>query len=259
MTPPIHVEAHARFLKDMLELQLWYVIHVVRSEGSDFIETITRRTQIYSFSATSIGHLPARENPEWLALAEALRSRWQELGDVKFLDSLWSLLEPHIAPGISGQLKKEREALQQSDCGFSHEYHPEYFGPEEPDLLTLHFRNYFVPDSPFRHRQELVEGLLRILDKIPEECREVNDVQCGTWLNNVVPFLDLFPEAWKKSSQSVPMDGSFGWWGQFVDRAEQFHKRNAAAFKRTGEFLFPNRVCTCAVDDLRDHLESGGK
>jgi hypothetical protein len=242
----------------MLELQLWYVIHVVRSEGADFVETITRRTQIYSLSTATIGSLPAGENPEWIALVEALRSRWRELGDDTFLDSFWSLLESHIVPGIPAELEREKEALRQSDYGFSYEYHPEYFGPEKPDLLTIHFRNFFVPESPFQYRPKLVRGLFQILDRVSGENPDVDRVQCGTWLNNLDLFIDLFPESWRLNMQEVPMDGSFGWWGQFVDRTGQLHKRNVAAFKRAKRFLYPNRVCTCGMEELRQHLECAG-
>jgi hypothetical protein len=255
----INAENHARFLKDMVALQLWYVIRVVRSGQADFIETLNRCTQIYAFSTGSIGNLPVDKNPKWLEVTEELQKRWRELGDEKFLTSFWPYLESHIRPGIPMDLNREEEALQQSHYGFSYEYHPEYFGPKEPEFLTLHFRNFFVSDSPFHHRSELIAGLIQVLDKVSEENRKVDHVQCGTWLNGFNPFLDLFPESWRQSARDVPMDGSFGWWGQFVDRTGQLHASNVAAFKSTKEFLYPNRVCTCGVEELRQHLVSAAE
>lgn len=240
----------------MIGLQLWYAVQIVRSEKKDFVETLNRCTKLYAYYNVFDKSVQIDKNCKWLGITHELYRHWQTCGDEMFFFSFWDILGKYLEPRIGLNLKKNEDVLTRSYYGFWYEYHPEYFGPEKPDLLTLHFGNYFVPDSPFRHTSELVDGLLQIIDTVLNENSDMTRVQCASWLNCVEPFLKLFPESWGKSSKDCPENKTldFGWWGQFVDRTGQLHKMNVAKFKQTGKFVYPNRWCCCDISDLRQHL-----
>ncbi|HCU38544.1 MAG TPA: hypothetical protein DGT21_24935 [Armatimonadetes bacterium] len=87
---------------------------------------------------------------------------------------------------------------------------------------------------------------------------ELAVVYCGTWLNSVPRFTDLFPAAWLASAEASPPAGHGGWWGQFTDRTGALHRDNARYLRQTGSFRYPFLRCTCAIDDLARHLLSDG-
>ena len=86
---------------------------------------------------------------------------------------------------------------------------------------------------------------------------DVGIVSCGTWLNSVPQFLDLFTDAWKLSGTASRNVGyKLGHWGQFTDRRGDFHARNGARFRELGEFPCPSLGCSDRIDATLDHLRS---
>jgi len=156
---------------------------------------------------------------------------------------------------IADLARRQEEKLRAGFAGLTYEYHPEYFGPPQPDLLTLHFGNAFAPESPFRHEGELRAGLREIARRTRAERPDVVRVQCASWLNNVERFTRLFPPEWDRSGTDCPLEGHTGWWGQFTDRTGGLHAGRTAEFRATWSFRCPNRHCRCVLDALEDHLE----
>jgi hypothetical protein len=122
------------------------------------------------------------------------------------------------------------------------------------DRLTLHFTNTFDPDTPFRHLPELRRGLARLLSEARAQQPGLLVAYCGTWLNSVPRFADLFPAAWRANAETAPPAGHSGWWGQFTDRTGALHRENAAYLRQNGTFRFPHLRCACSAADLERHL-----
>jgi len=65
----------------------------------------------------------------------------------------------------------------------------------------------------------------------------------------------LFPEAWIQSAERrTEMRYTMGHWGQFMDRRGDFHEKNGAFFRRTGEMPYPSSLCRCNIGMVLDHL-----
>ena len=62
------------------------------------------------------------------------------------------------------------------------------------------------------------------------------------------------PEYLKNRTVCLPMEGSTGWWGSFIDCQGNFNRLRAAEFERLGGFSMPNLHCRCSVAALQQHL-----
>jgi len=255
-TLEMDLKAYQRYLRDMMELQMWYVVFVTRHEQKNFADAVNNLTEVYAYSDLYDQKILAKDNAEFQTLVDQLEKLWLKVGDCAFPAQAWKILSPHLEARMESDLAQARRKIQNSFAGFMYEFHPEYFGPDVPDFLTLHFRNYFAPDSPFNHTLELAKGLLRLINESRQARPDVTQVQCATWLNNIAPFQKLFPPEWMQRSNTCPLEGHTGWWGQFIDRTGQLHQKNVACFRQTGRFLYPNRHCRCGIDALETHLKT---
>lgn len=253
-TKDMTFEQSRTFLRDMMELQMWYCVFAVRNKRVSFREAVNRFTELYPYCNAYDVNTKVNENVAFQDLVGLLEELWNDVGDDAFPSRSWEQIEPCVLTRLEEILEPAKESIRNSFSGFTYEFCPEYAGPSTPDWLTLHFRNFFTPDSPFHHTPELVAGLLEILERSHRERPDVDQVQCGSWLNNIEQFQNLFPPEWMMRSNVCPIEGNLGWWGQFIDRTGQLHRRNAAKFRETGEFLYPNRHCRCDRETLKRHL-----
>lgn len=252
-TRHMNLQEYAKALHDMMQLQMWYAVHAVR-QGKVFTEVVSNLTEVYTYCNFYKQEVAPEHNTDFDNIIQLLETTWHSVGDYEFPAASWELLKPYLTTRIEKDLIMARKNIENSYAGFTFEYHREYFGPAKPEFLTLHFRNYFAPDTPFNHRQELTAALLKIVDEAEHARPDVDKVQCATWLNNIEPFYSLFPNQWLKTSYVCPFEGNAGWWGQFIDRTGQLHKGNVAKFMKTGQFPYPNRHCRCGIVDLKSHL-----
>ena len=243
---------YEKFVTDLTKLQAWYAWHLFNHAGLKFDEIIEKRVYFHAL----VHKASDQEGEEW---KERCRQRYCEQGadpDTAALEE-WVLAQnlPFIRKHVEDEyLKGWIEPLNTPFFGFSYEYHPEYDVAGSPDLLTLHFRNCFTPDSPLNHIDKLREGLRMIVARVAQERPDVTTAQCATWLNSVEAFAGLFPPEW--ASRAIPGNpgNHTGWWGQFMDRTGGLHARNAARLRATGAFPFQHRKCTCSMARLKKHL-----
>ena len=165
------------------------------------------------------------------------------------------LFEERVVPYLESSFDAALREISGSRAGFLRELHTEYYSQSPELFLTLHFRNKFAPESPFSHRRELLLGLAEIINECAEQHPEIKVVQCASWLNNRREFTSLFPPDYlKHRTVCLPMEGSTGWWGSFIDCQGNFNRLRAAEFERLGGFSMPNLHCRCSVSALQQHL-----
>ena len=211
----------------------------------------------------------ARIERQPLASALARYTEWIEMAGRDINDDQTAWLEPlaqpqnrervfeeEIIPEIERRFEPAMEAIRTSHAGFTFEYHSEYFSDSPELLLTIHFRNRFAPESPCQHIYELAAGLNEIVEETVRNHPEITRVQCASWLNNRQEFLQLFPKEWTDGrTLCLPMEGSAGWWGSFIDREGNFNAARAETFRQNGGFSMPNIHCRCSLDALQAHLK----
>ena len=240
----------------ILELQTEYAVQRHMTGKAELDEMITRFTEWPFYHDSFVTTCPAVDNKNWIrCIRDAVASLPLIVSPSEIFEHLRCSLLPGMRARIEDVQKQEKEKTYRGFSGFTYEFHPEYFGPPEPDLLTLHFRNAFAPDSPFEHEHELRAGLREIIRRTRTERPDVTRVQCATWLNNVERFTHYFPLDWQQSGTDCPLEGHSGWWGQFIDRTGGVHPARVAEFRKTWQFRYSNRHCRCSLDALEKHLE----
>lgn len=234
---------------DFIRLQAWYVWHLHIQRGLPGESIFGAQVVRFLYE-----HPGAAEEPAWQALQQRLLAACRRHGE----DPDTGALEESFLQDVRGFVD-DRYLAEVLYARYQENYHqatPYYGFTHDVDgaRLTLHFTNTVDPDSPLRHLPELRAGLQRLLAEARERHPELTFAYCGSWLNSVPRFTDLFPPAWLQSAEDSPPAGHGGWWGQFTDRTGALHQENAQYLRQTGEFRFPFRRCTCALDDLQRHL-----
>lgn len=246
-------EVYRRHVLDLIRLQAWYVwhLHVQRQVPGESIFGAQLVRFMYE-------HPGAAEEPAWQALQQAILEDCRRHGvtpdTAQLEDSILTGVRAFVDDDylLAGPYARYRENLHRATpyYGFTHDV--------DGTRLVLHFTNTVDPDSPLRHLPELRAGLQRLLTEMQERHPDLTIVYCGSWLNSVSRFTDLFPASWLSSAEDSPPAGHGGWWGQFTDRTGALHQENARYLRQTGNFRFPLRRCTCPLDDLKHHLAALG-
>ena len=238
-------------MKEFSKLSLWFV-HKRLCEGeSDFEALVNGRVNIYRNTSLYDGkHHPVdgEAAPEWTEILKELRTVFDRYMDAPSTEQLetagLNLLLPY--------LKKRPDALpppetRPYEC-WSYDY--------GDDQLNIHILNVYQPQSPLSNMWiPFAASLIRMLQDSQARRPDVELVRCGSWLNSVPPFQKLFPERWKQSAEPRPeVRYTMGHWGQFTDRLGDFHARNGALFRETGEFPFANLRCECPIEEVLAYL-----
>lgn len=223
--------------RKLLAMETDYAARMARIESRSLAETLAQYTEWYEMAGGS------GDKIEWCT----------RLNDSTSRDSVF---DKAIVPEITHRFELSRQAIRDSYNGFMCEACTEYYSDSPELLLTLHFRNNFAPDSPFEHIKELAEGLKRLVDDFTAAHPECHRVQCASWLNNRAEFLQFFPKEWSENrTVCLPMEGSQGWWGSFVNCKGEFNSKRAAIFQKNGGFSMPNVHCRCSIAALKEHID----
>jgi hypothetical protein len=241
------------FLVELVDLQAWYAWRLVSQEGLAREAVLGPRVRFWPRIACGDDAACRAWAAERAALMDELLAAPQP-------DAWVAWVRVQSLPIIDAQLADEYQRewvtpLAPPYHGFSFEYHPLYGSEDPQDYLTLHFRNAFMPESPFKHMDALRDGLRRIVERAQKERPDVTNVQCDTWLNGVRHFVSLFPSQWATNLRPGSPGGHMGWWGQFMDRAGHIDARRAEQFLRTGEFPLQHQRGGCTVAALAAHLK----
>ncbi|NOY83203.1 MAG: hypothetical protein GXP31_19590 [Kiritimatiellaeota bacterium] len=254
-------ETACEYTRELAKLKLWYAWRLWKHEDVDFETAITKRVGLVRMSVFW-GDDPRtgpRDADGWNAVLDKLRELYErhenDSTSARIEAEGLALLWPHLEPMIERDLEVTARWLADAVGCFQYEFRPFYAEPDSEDHLTLHVRNAYQPDSPFRHFPEMVADLLEIVSRARRERPDVSMAQCATWLNSLPPFANLFPPSWVETAQPGIPGNHSGWWGQFMDRRGGFHAANAQRFRRTGRFPFRHLLCRCSIPELRRHLE----
>lgn len=250
-------ETYLQFVDGLLRLKTWYAWHLVNRVGTPVDEVLERRIYLFRFA------YPVSE-ADWIAWKGACRELLAVYGNACSCEPVesWVSRTDGVVAVANLATHFEREyakPIRDSWAGFTYEFRPDYrsIGKGDPDLLTLHFRNAFVPDSPFAHLEELRQGLREILEKARRERPDVTGMQCATWLVSLESFASLFPPSWGPRAVPCAPGNHMGWWGQFMDRRGRFHAANGTYLRRTGQFPHQHRHMTGPLRELREILGIG--
>ncbi len=246
---------YARIYPQLIELQAAHVYDRVTRESADLTFALTHWTMLPSL----LRHEQAGANGDdtLVRLCDLYRAHRQS-GDAS---TYAAALADHVTPRMSQYLADLRH-----DPSADHPWFGcfGYTVDEERRCVALHFYNAVCPASPFADPAALKDDLRQCVCAAALDVPDAQTAQCGSWINNLPRFLDLFPQAYASSLVETHPDGKsgLGWWGQFVTRNGGIHKERAHRLLSTGEFTYARMLGRCRFDDLLTHVDGvnrGGK
>tara|TARA_Y100000814_G_scaffold267602_1_gene222104 strand:+ start:190 stop:996 length:807 start_codon:yes stop_codon:yes gene_type:complete len=244
----------ANYYLGFAKLSIWYARKRILEGSSDFENAFNERVNIFRNTSLSQNGLHPTKDviPEWDALlkkveqifVEYIQSDDTSALEQKSLDIFWPVLEESALKAIPYRPTLDERPYE----SWSRDYHE--------DVVNIHINNVYKPDSPLSEkRPQFAAALIRLLEDTQELNPEVTKVACGSWLNSVPTFLEIFPGVWKASGQrSKNVRYTLGHWGQFMDRRGDFHASNGARFREMGDFPYPSLHCTDSLEAVLCHL-----
>ena len=120
--------------------------------------------------------------------------------------------------------------------------------------INLHMGNILAPKSPFMNLKDRKGELAQLLEDAFTREPQIKYIISDSWLNSFKTFQDLFPYEWQKDATPSLLSYTYNWWGQFVSRRGNYHKRNGDYLRKTGKFPYLSQICSCSITSFRDHL-----
>ena len=241
--------------REFTKLSVWYVRKRILEGESDFENGFNERVNIFRHTSLAIGGKHPTSGdviPEWNAILGDV----EKVFDSHIHDEDTTVLEEKslalFSPILEARVKtfKLGRTEPRPYEAWSCDYYKNY--------VNIHIHNTYVPESPLSEKRiEFAAALIRLLEDTQNSNPEVDTVSCGSWLNSVPTFQELFPAQWManaKSGRNVRY--TLGHWGQFTTRQGDFHARNGARFRGTGEFPYPSLGCHDRLDAILDHLRT---
>lgn len=248
---------YGSYARGFTKLSLWFARKRILEGSSDFDDALNARVNIFRNTRLNDGRIhPSRADvpdPEWSALLDRLR----EVFDARIheedttaleedgLAIFWPDIKKRVDTGGDPQVPQEERPYESWSC--------DYRGETQ---LNIHIFNTYAPESPLTSKKDaFAAALIRMLEDSKRIRPDIDTVACGSWLNSVPTFGDLFTQAWRDSAEGRhEVHHTMGHWGQFTDRRGDFHVKNGMRFRETGEFPYANVACLDKIDAVLDHL-----
>jgi hypothetical protein len=123
--------------------------------------------------------------------------------------------------------------------------------------LALHLINAYQPDSPFDHLKHFLTTMLQAVEQTIGVYPNIKIVSCGSWLNQLPKFQQLWPESFKRNQKVLNETGGFGpgAWGQYMTTSGGFSEAKAAILRKTGKHPFALTEAQSPVVEVVLHLK----
>jgi len=247
-------ESHkTKFYEEMFELQFSYLHHRLRREpwwGMDY--GFGNFTMLKAIGKYGPG---VRMDLDEIPWREILAQSWNDLNrynladeQEEFIGAMWKIFGERW---LAAYPPFEKNNIAQNWFGcFRYHY------DDATKQADFHFYNADEPDSPFEDMEKRRDDLLRIIKDIDSKKIKPESVRFDSWMNNLKPIVDLFPESLKKSLKPTEeFPKGYGWWGQFITKDGGIHPRRAELMKQEGRFEYKRLMGSCPWEDFRRKVE----
>lgn len=229
----------AQMFTDTARVHARYILRLRRERGTEWRELIETMTPWKA-------QMPTEGLPWEEFLSRATPLLEAEASEESRADAVAAYAGPIFAAGrLAGD-----PSIHTWFGSFRYDRHP------EREAVSLHIRNNSMPRSCFEDRGQCFLWLRDLCAHARTNPFTIRTITCGSWLNDVPVFLGFFPPAYTASIVPSPTDkiSGWGWWGQFIDRTGQMHKRRAEQLLSTGVFPHPRKDGQCDFAEFEEHV-----
>ena len=246
-------EIRIHYATHFLKLSLWYVRQLMEMESADFVDAVNGRVNIYRNTDFYEGgsKVPARghKDPKWDTYLVGLKEIFDRHPDAKNTEGLETEALAYLWPRVKKAYHLPSSEGRPYEC---------WTFDDGDDNIAIHIANVYQPKSPLSEmRVNFVAMLLKLLRDTMARRPEVVTVGCGSWMNSIKPFQEMFPPVWHEDPHKSPRSSfGMGHWGQFMDRTGRFHERNGQIFRETGDFPYASLWCSAPIGEVVAHIEA---
>lgn len=128
---------------------------------------------------------------------------------------------------------------------------------EDGTHLALHLINAYQPESPFDHLYHFQQTMLKAVEHALVTYPPIRNISCGSWLNQLPKFQQLWPESFLHNQKVLNETGGFGpgAWGQYMTTNGGFNHAKAGLLLKTGKHPFALTESYSTVEEVTDHLK----
>jgi hypothetical protein len=122
---------------------------------------------------------------------------------------------------------------------------------------AIHLVNAYQPDSPFDHFPHFVSTMLQAIENAVKNYPDLKIVSCGSWLNQLPKFQQLWPESFKENQKIINETGGFGpgAWGQYMTTFGGFNEKKANVLRKTSKHPFTLTEAKSPLKEVQIHLK----
>jgi len=122
--------------------------------------------------------------------------------------------------------------------------------------MAIHLVNAYQPQSPFEHLHDFLTTMLDAVKHALTIYPGIRIVSCGSWLNQVPKFQQIWPAGFQYNQTVLNVTGGFGpgAWGQYMTVEGGFNQGKANVLRKTGKHPFVLTEAQSPIDEVISHL-----
>ena len=122
--------------------------------------------------------------------------------------------------------------------------------------LALHLVNAYQPASPFDNLDHFLQNMLKAVEHAIKLYPGINKVSCGSWLNGVPKFQQLWPKSFTQNQRILNKSNGFGpgAWGQYMTLDGGFNSGKSNILRKTGLHPYVLTEAHSPLEEVLSHL-----
>lgn len=192
-----------------------------------------------------------KEIPGWIEIKNHLVKCMESCQCEAELSTMADACMEMVSPIIAHRFQKDyRFSLRPFYCWW-------YTVHNNNTNLALHLVNAYQPESPFDHLHHFLTTMLQAVEHAVSFYPTIQTVSCGSWLNGLPKFQELWPESFQHNQKILNETGGFGpgAWGQYMTTDGGFNEKKADDLRRTGRHPFALTEAQSPLDEVIAHLK----
>jgi hypothetical protein len=241
-----------KLLYDLTCLQLWYVFYLSSSGTKTFEEAIFSQTPFDNFlpwyREKQVRDTLPEQRTMWIEFVERVKSIYNNYpSEKKFIAESIRFVFPLV---LESEIYQRLNIEERWFGCFRYGYN------KDRKYLALHFKNAYEPEYPFSQKERLFLSLMDLVVDVDKNNYEVEEIGCGSWINNLPAFQELFPKSYIDSLHPTSPDDKRGngWWGQFISHRGVLHRKRASILKEKKIFEYSRLHGQCDFSEFRKHI-----
>ncbi len=243
------------YVVGVVELMLRHLWQLSKKEGcsiADQFSNIGWLARLLTIDKRARDPVTEAEVQHWVGIRNRLIEILDSCENLEYLDESVSQCMSVVMPILEERFV-EGYRFEKRDFGCWW-----YTIHEGETVVAVHLINAFMPDSPFKDIVGFSGDMIKAIENARYRYPQVKLVECGSWLNQIAQFQELWPESFKSNQIVLNETGGFGpgVWGQYMTADGGVNASRATHLLEKGKHPYVLTEARCDVNDVIEHLKN---